>query len=366
MITKLIRGSIGLALCYAIAALVLGSLVTETVITRPTEFDLTNPSFADALPAGELPFPERVHVLVDARTGAIESIRPPDRERWAFLSVAPWRDREGSLLAAGRFAQPGQPNSEESQWGIGVLRLLDGRVIEKAPLDVLPVGKSCWLADSPGAILFSSTDGRLYRADLELNGDAHDRSSTTRRRSRARPLYWPRFGTEGAPIFILDPVISSDPRLRGLVFAAVLSSSKVSTPDSLPTRLWWLKLSDDGERIVADGPLQGPGPEPLDAPNLTQRYPIIAVQGDHIHLVYLTQRPAASSATLRTREIELDAQTGRPRLKARTETASAPGAPLSLSPLLLSADGRGVFALDPPGKTARMRPLPFEIADCGP
>lgn len=353
-LTNLVRGLVGLLICYTIAALSWGVLDARGVSPKTTNERAFSPSYSDAVPAGGArPF-DGPHVLVDTRTGALEPIRLPDQERWGNLSVAPWRDRDGNLLAAGRWVRAFKDESEEPLWGLGVLRLPETSVLLRTPLNVLPTGRPCWLADAPGSVVFPAADGRIYKAELDLDADP---AATRPGPIQIRPIHWAHPPAGDAAVFIQDPAVSADPRLRRLVFAAVSLPGGAETlkKSFLPSRLWWLELADDGERIVAAGPLTAPGRESLEKTDASERHPGIAVQGDRIRLVYLVRESGGLKSTLREHEIELDLETGRPRVRTLAQPATAAQDSLVFGPLLVAADGGSVFALDRFGKNARLR-----------
>ncbi len=358
----LVRGLIALLVCYMVTALGLGVLGTRGLNSRSTDYYLPRPAFSDTVPVGGRRAAEGEQMLVDTRTGEHEPIRLPDNEGWGLLSVSPWRDREGKLLAVGRWVRSHREHTDLPLWGLGVLRLPEATVVQRSPLDLLPTGRPCWLPNRPGAIVFPAADGRLYRADLELDaaaldgGLASENSRPTGGRARVRPVSWTRTLAGDQPVLLYDPVVSSDPRLRKLVFAAIcLPGAPKERRVFEPARLWWLELDDEGVEIVAAGPLQNLRGEPLEGPETTERYPNVAIQGERIRLVYLARRPGQATGSLKEREIEIDPKTNRPRVKPETFAVSSAGDSLSLGPLLVSADGGSVFAVDRLGRNARLR-----------
>ncbi len=361
---NLIRGLITLLVCWTTAALGLGLFGIRGGALKSKDYYLPRPAFSDAAAVGSPNGLKGEHVLVDTRTGALEPIRLKGDERWGFLSVSPWRDREGRLLAAGRWVRAHRDDSEEPLWGLGVLRLPDATVIEHTPVDPLPTGRPCWLPDSPGVILFPAADGGLYRADVDLGGSDGEARENSREDwstrgagpSRVRLVSWAGKPAEDAPILIHDPVVSGDRGLRRLVFAAVAVPGHEGGRNVFgPSKLWWLELAEDGERIVAAKPLEAPGGQPLEPAGTTERFPNIAVEAGRIRLVYLARRPGDASGVLRERELEFDPETGRPRAKSVAQNLAAAGEALAFGPLLVAADGKSVFALDRFGKNARLR-----------
>lgn len=362
---NLIRGLVALLVCYTIAALGLGVLGTRGVSLRSTEYYSPTPAFSDAVPVWGNRVARGEHVLVDTRTGALEPIRLPDEEGWGFLSVSPWRDRQGKLLAVGRWVRSNREGTEEPLWGLGVLRLPDATVVERSPLDLLPTGRPCWLPDAPGSIVFPAADGQLHRADLNLDaapqgeGLTLEPSAAARRGlTRVRPVSLAFNPAGDSQVLIQDPVVSSDPRLRRILFAAVsLPGGPGARKTFQAAKVWWLELGVNGEQIVAAGPLEASARQSLEPIDIAERHPNIAVHENRIRLVYLARRPGDQTGAIRERELEIDPQTQRPRVKdAAPAPAPAPAAEaLALGPLLVSADGGSVFALDRWGKNARRR-----------
>jgi hypothetical protein len=112
-------------------------------------------------------------------------------------------------------------------------------------------------------------------------------------------------------------------------------------------------MSDQGETIVAAGPLTGPM---IDVPDDDETYdhlPSVAGgAGGKLRLVYLSRRRSQRTARLLWAELRLDAETGRPRLAPDAGASGVLSEGVATTPLLISADGSKVFGRDSSGRMA--------------
>ncbi len=359
-LTSLLRGIVALLVIWTMAGLSLGLLGKR--VSVPERYRPVSAADQDAVLAGSSPRCEGSTVLVDRRTGAVEPIKLPEGERWSLLAACPWRDAEGRLLAAGRWARSAIDSNESAFLGLGVISLPQGEVVARLALDLLPTGRPCWLPDQPGALLFPAGDGKLYRTRSPLIGDQAETPSPRLGRrslgqSAAEPLAWLVEPPFPDPIVVNDPVISTDPRLRRFVFAAV--SVQGPAADSGPARrmyrpskLWWLELSEDGRAIQAAGPLRA-GACAADS-EVGERHPNLAIDNHGIRLVFLERTLGDPAVRLRHATLVLDARTGKPRLENVADALTTPPSLLACAPLLVATDGRSVFGLDRRGKHARL------------
>src|SRR5262249_35265262 len=135
-------------------------------------FYLAKPALHDAIAVSRSGMPGlEEYRLVDRSTGRSEPLPLPGEQRWACLSVAPWRDQAGNLEAVGRWSRIDSSNGH-SFCGLGLFSLASKSVVRRIELDVLPTGKPCWIPDRPGAFLFPAGDGQLYRCRLSREDDS--------------------------------------------------------------------------------------------------------------------------------------------------------------------------------------------------
>ena len=50
--------------------------------------------------------------------------------------------------------------------GMGSFRLSDGAVLSRIPMEILPIGRPCWVPGQDRTILFPAGDGQLHRCRL--------------------------------------------------------------------------------------------------------------------------------------------------------------------------------------------------------
>jgi hypothetical protein len=345
----LVRSLAFLAIAWVIAALGMG--VLKTGVNSGGEegtFFIAKPALHDAVAAdwttGKDPF------LFDQVTGQTRELDVPGDDRWTLLSIVPWRDSQGRLEAIGRWVNPEKTGFA----GLGRFRLDDKKILDHVPLDILPIGRMCWVPDQPGAIVFPAGDGRLYRYQFVSQGDeneAGDRKGTKEAHVQAEmpvPLMWRDPEPGEGNVFLSDPVWSSDSRLQKFIFVAL--SRKVSTGTRKAYEyqsLWWLEVNALGDQIVAAGPLTHPNEKTDKAERTIERMPNIAVDSNGtMTLVYLVHFADKRATELRAVELDIDRQTGNPRIRTNRqgESSRALADGIPPAPLVVSADGKSVFA----------------------
>ncbi len=323
-------------------------------------FFLASRSLHDALPLCRLEYPGAVEYrLVDQTNGQINALTLPERDEWSLLSVSPWRDQDGNLEAAGRWVC--RREGEEEFCGIGSLRLADSTVKKRVTLDVLPTGKICWVYGRPGEVLFPAGDGQLYRCNIA--GRAGENASDNSRKHpqknesnvlKARAVAWKTEMPGLAVPRLGDPAVSSEPVLARLVFVSLSSQEfRAGRRINLPSKLWWLVLNDDGDAIVNAGRLIEPGPEEQWDDTISERLPnVVTGAGGEISLVYLTRSLGQKSWKLRSAKLEIGAETGLPRMHSGT-ALDVLAKDVTASPLVVSANGEQVFAIDGSGQIVK-------------
>jgi len=327
----------------------LGAGATES----PSHF-IPRPSFHDAVSSTrpELPGSEEFH-LIDRTTGRIDPFPVPEDDRWGLFSVSPWRDRDGNLEAVGRWVVRARDSGEQAFCGLGLFRLTDGVVKSRIALDVLPTGRPCWVPGRPRELLFPAGDGRLHRCqiadDARLEDSALSRGPVGRdgeRAAQSRAVTWQCEVPGLRDTFLADPVWPSEPGLRRFVFVTLSRQTPLGKRMVYePSALWWLEMSEHGDAILAAGPLTRPGPEISSIDGSIERFPNVAVgTGGKMSLVYLTRRPAAGSWQLRSAMLEIDGETGKPRISSMRSTSHILDEGLAPAPLMVSADGQSVYA----------------------
>jgi hypothetical protein len=286
--------------------------------------------------------------LIDRETNHCDVVPLPSGNRWGQLSVSPWRDAEGNAEAVCQsFGLPAS-SAEQSFWGLARLRLPEGKVIDEVNLNLLPTGRACWVPAHPGRILFAAGDGQLYLHDFPgWSSDPNETVTDAAARSDESTLCqvrWKGSPPLGASVFITDPVWPGHARLRHLVFATVIPMLRNSERMvSEPTKLLWLQMRDDGAVIEAAGLLDVPTKKASGDLTVLNRFPNVELGRDGtIRLVYLSRIQGDCNFRLEVVPIEIDSETGHPRVPA-------PCLPCVLDedcapvPPLFSADGMTVY-----------------------
>ena len=344
-----VRSFAALVLGWILVALgigAMGGVPTRVEIAAPqVELPVRHDLLSDTGPV-----PARSE-LVDRVTGKSAPLRLPTEDQWTNLSISPSRDATGDEEVVGRWVSRGQG----AFCGMGSFRLSDGAVLSRVPMEILPIGRPCWIPGQPRSILFSAGDGRLHRCQLPVGdhgsgmfGSASDDSG----QGGVIALEWEVRPPGSGRIMLADPVWSSDPRLRNWVIVALSQQNDHPRHARFrPARLWWLELSEQADTILAAGRLTAPAIGAVDDDEFEERYPNIAIgPGRDVRLVYLTRDMDESSWRLRSAGLRFDTVTGHPRLEPESEGKNGPGEGLKPAPFVVSADARQIFGLDRSGR----------------
>jgi hypothetical protein len=351
-----------LGIGWMVVALGAGVLGVGAIEHGPaTTFFVPSPSLHDAIAIHRPDGPDKMeYQLLDRTTGKTEPIALPAQPDWSLLSLSPWRDQDGNLEAVGRWVS--RVEGKDEFCGLGLLKLPEMTVKNRITLDVLPTGKPCWVPGRPGEILFSAGNGQLYRCNIADESQDYPKAKSSRsRRGDGGPIASPRVvNWESRPlnsslIYVADPVWSSEPGVRHLVFVALsILDTSGSKRFFLPLKLWWLAMNDEGDTILDAGRLIEPAPDDLQSERNYERLPTLVIgEGGKIGLVYVSSTPSRTSWRLRSATIEMDPVTARPRVKPRRGGQEVVAEGLTPSPLVVSADGGSVFGLDDAGHTVK-------------
>jgi len=335
----------------AFAALSLAALTAAQLRPAPSN---SSPS----APAGPNPWealtvdarPGRQPVdLIHREDGRLRRVETPASERWDFLAPAPWLAEDGSMEAVGRFAsQPGAADAGgEGAVGLVRVRLPGSEVIDRVALDVMPTGRAAWDLERSGRVVFPGSTGLLYSCRFPDGDEAGGPS--------VRELGWACATPGGLAPYVTDPVCPDAPGLRGLMIVSLAGSAKAEGPPEV-ARIspWWLRLDEEGEEIVAAGPLFGPAD--LDGLELRarMRYPNVAVVDGRLRLIYMLHRPCTGRAVAFAADLEIDPATGAPRVRPGS-AGPVDEEPVAFGTLIPSLDGRSAFtALQGSGRVHRL------------
>lgn len=267
------------------------------------------------------------------------------------MRVAPWRDPNGDLVAAGRWVEVG----DGPFCGLGIFRVSDSAVISLVATDVLPIGLPCWVPGESRIFLFSGGDGRLHRCRIPAQGDEGGIADTTDivpGKPASVPVSWKVNPPGNGEVILTDPVWSLEPKLRKFVIVALNLQSKAGRGSVFqPSRLWWLEMNDEADTILSAGPLTGSACDAADDDNHAELYPNIASgPGGETQLVYLMRHGSENSLRLQSARLGFDLGSGQPRLESGSCQPGTLSEGLQKAPLLISVDGGRVFGLDSSGQ----------------
>jgi hypothetical protein len=223
--------------------------------------------------------------------------------------------------------------------------------------------------DRPGELLFSAGDGQLYRCFITSTdpgdadrdgGDARGTVATTP--GRSEPILWQCDQPGAAAPFVTDPSWPTDRRLKRLVFVSLSPQRRLGNRMVFePSKLWWLKMSEQGDAIVAAGRLTAldHASGPMDP--TAERSPYIAVSATgQINVVYTARKAGARTWKLQTVPLELDGTTGEPHVAATGGPARPLAEELAVASLAGTADGHSIYVFTDNGEVRRFS-IPFDF-----
>ena len=303
--------------------------------------------------------------LLNREDGRMQRAVVPPSEHWEFVSTSPWSDENGSMEAIGRFSQVGFSCGRAVPDGpIGLIRVRmpEGRVIERVPLDVLPTGRPAWNPLRADQVVFPGSTGQLYSFRFTPEATASAGASNWEG-AAVRPLTWACEPMGGRAPYLVDPSWPREPELKNLMIVSLAPFGRPVDGKPAPLTPWWLELDEDGEEIVAAGPLFGP-----DDPDAAgqMRSPIVTVRDGRPRLAFIQQKAPTGPPTAFLADLEWDPQTGRPRVRPGS-TAPLPVALPSQGTLIPSLDAATAY-LAPLGHMEGVRGvlrLPLEPAPLG-
>jgi hypothetical protein len=335
---------LGLVRMTVLLALVSGAVAlgVARLEPRPARFRLFRPSACAGINGTCFAMNERGTQFFHTGTGAYFRVAFPDGDLIDETSISPWQDEQGETQVVGRWIRwegSGERGGVEAL-GLARYKFPSGEPIDRVRLEMLPVGKPCWLPGPAARVLFGAGDRRLYRLDFE-----EERGGEGREMSRPRPVTWRCRPPGVGEVCLEDPFWPTDPRLGRRVLVSLSYQVRATgRPLHSDPRIWWLELDAEGTSIEAAGPLTEPDCGTFHHGRVTERLPNLAEAPDGgLALAYLTRAPCAPHWTLRIAPVEIDRTTRLPR--ART----AEGRPLDdrclTSPPTFSVDGHWVYAV---------------------
>lgn len=244
--------------------------------------------------------------LFDLTGGSMRSLPLGPREGVDLASSSPWVDAWDQVHVAGRWKVI-DPELGLKQCGLTRVAIPSGDVLDRVSLDHYPVSPPCWGAGTTARVLFVSGDGNLYRYDFEPIAGSSGLGLNPVRWDLDSP------GTEDLQLIdVMRPDRLLDP---DLLIATVMTRRPQGDRDRADHyEIWWLRLSDDEQRIIDCGPITRPDPAGLD---VSRRRPSLGVRGDGtLCLAYLSWKGTPEDLYLRVLPIRLDPETGIPIAEA--------------------------------------------------
>ncbi len=285
--------------------------------------------------------------LIDRESSRCDVVPMPLNSQWGQLSVSPWCDAEGNTVGVCSSFRSAATGAEQSFGGLARLRLPEGEAIDEVKLDLLPMGRVCWVPAHPGRILYAAGDGQLYRHDLP--GWSSDPGQPVTDGSASLSESTPRVVWQGSPpcvgpTYIADPVWPSHPLFRHLVFATIVGRHRESDRASTcVTELMWLLMSADGDVVKAAGLLDIPTKNAPGDRMILRQFPNVELGRDGtIRLAYLERVQGDRRLCLVVVPIAIDPATSFPHVLARSEPRVL-DEDSAVVPPLFSADGMSVF-----------------------
>jgi hypothetical protein len=257
---------------------------------------------------------------------------------------SPWRDEEGESQVVGRWIHRQGPRQLVENIGLARYALPSGRILDRVPLDVVPVGHPCFFPGKAARVLFAAGNGRLYQYSFE-NEDGTTATRDEDDEHAPQPLAWRAGGLDERGTVVIDPVWPRDPRLGGRLLVSLTHLEKHGDrPVFGPTQLWWLQIDRAGTQIEAAGQLVRRREVSAGISLDEERLPNVAATADgSLVLAYLRRRDTLDAWYLCLAPIEIDPKTGAPTVdEANVHRGSSP-----LRPTLpmFSTDGQWVYAL---------------------
>jgi len=293
----------------------------------------------------------RLH-LVDLEGGRTTTADVPIGEGWNFVSATPWTGEEGRSEAVGRFTRRWQHGNDPHApaYGLVRVRLPEAEVIERVGLDVLPIGRPAWNPDGDGQVLIPAGNGRLYSYRFNPRADATGSVFAPPEKLAAvgaglTLIEWECQAPGRGEPYLADPIWLSSPELHNLLvvsLSAMTESPGVNLRYGLPS-FWWLKLDEDGERIVDAGPLIDPNDASAAvSPGVRRRFPSVVARDGRLQLAFLLTSSGATDGELQIGDLERRPGGG---LRLRPSISAAPDR-VPIGRLHASRDGRRLYGFD--------------------
>jgi hypothetical protein len=281
--------------------------------------------------------------FLEPESATMREMELPESDSLDQASFSPWHDERGEVQVVGRWTKRSGTGFSALGQSFGIARMSypSGQVLERIDTTVFPSSPPCWFPGTMAKILFAGGDGRLYRFAFEGAGDAATPGGG--RDAAPVPLTWQPGVSPGAGrVFIRDVCWPADARLRGLILVTLSAQERAGDRVVFAaSKLWWLRIDQDGTTIEAATPALGADPDDAAAPLEHERMPtVLPGRGGRPVLAYLSRRSATNEWKLQVAAVRFDAASQGPTIARRERRVVAEGC-FPTAPAL-SPDGRWV------------------------
>lgn len=300
---------------------------------------------------------------LDVNRGEIVSLELPRGDALLFTSSAPWVDDRGQSEAVGLWVHYQGNQRAMSDMGLARVSFPDGEVREIIHTDIVPTSVPTWYPGTASRVLYSAGDGKLYQ--YEFGSD----SKGAMMMATPEMLTWECEVPSGG-VIMSDPHWVLDPRLENVVLVSLRERESGTSPMRMGhSRLWWLKLSDDGRKIVAAGKM-GDSKRGLDA-NTEERYPTTGKDASGQVVLVYQRKVDNESWDVYATPFRIDSEKKEPLALPNGQLGRKLAHQCYPVPTLFSKDGRwvGVIGVDGEfGALPRRVPLepPLEVVSLSP
>jgi hypothetical protein len=253
-------------------------------------------------------------------------------------SCSPWCDSQGLRQVVAGWMPGGCFQLAPEATGLARFTFPEAKPIDRILCEPFPIGAPAWYPNTQSRVIYAGTDGLLYHLSFE-----DDTQGRTNRRSTRVPqaLRWNCTPPGSGKLTFRDVYWPTDPRLRDKLIVSLFYTNHDRSAEHW--QLWWLRLNPEGTAIDSAGRLIVPETSAYENEGLDEAFANIA-DGPKRCLVlsFLTILPHRTGWQLRLAPIDMDPETGVPRV--RREACVLVAEDRSSMRPEFSADRRWVFS----------------------
>ncbi len=286
--------------------------------------------------------------FLDAQSGSFFQVPFSTDDLLVHPSCSPWCDSQGRRQVVAGWKPAGLSRCAPEATGIARFSFPDAKRIDCILCEPFPVGAPAWWPDGSARIIYPGLDGALYHLSFEHKPERGPDRSAAR---LPRPLRWNCTPPGSGAVRFRDVFWPTSVRLRNRLIVSLYYTRPDGTHDRW--QLWWLRLNDTGTAIESAGRLISRPASLSETQNLDENLANLA-DGPNGRLIlsYLTTSDDEPGRQLRLAPVDLDAETGIPRVHVESNRLVAENRS-NMRPEL-SPDGRWVFS--PPWALYRDQP----------